>query len=748
MTASSAAPRRAPSLRSWLLLLAVAVLAPLVLGAGVAAYAAAEAYRSVFLERLRGAARIEAALLGAEIERLSRVVSAFAEEELLRPDNTVEEVREMYARAVRTAARLGVDFGLRGPAPDLPVLFNTALPFGEHGDLPLRGPLREAALAAATTGRVTLSALGPFGPADRLTAMIFAPVQREGRVVALFTTFLDPAALSVGLARRQAARGFAVFAVDGRGRLVAHSARGPEAIGQRVPEEEYAKARDLDHGTIRAVSLVGVPSIIAFERVPGARDWIVASLTHEGAYRASWRSPATSLVLGGLAALFVAMVGASVISSQLLRPLHRLTAAAARIGDAPAVADPAGPGLRVAEFDALRRSVEAGQVALRLETARAEGERALLRSVIDGTADCVFVKDLDGRYVLVNHAAVQAIGQPMDQIVGRTDAEIWPGVAATFDAVDRRVMEQGRTTVIEERVPDPLGGEARVFLTMKSPWREATSGAVAGVIGVAHDITERRRNQERLSDAHQALQRLARRSTVAAMASGIAHELNQPLGAATNYLAGARRLLDAQGEAVPTAAVQATARAAEQMLRAGEILRRLRGFLAGEAAERRPEPAAEVVEDAVRLAVPGDAVELTLDIAPGIGLVRMDRVQVQQVVVNLVRNAIEAMEGQADPARLSVAIRPAGSDAIEVTIADNGPGLPPELEGRLFEAFRSSKVDGMGVGLSICRTIVEEHGGRIGAEPAPGGGTVFRFTLARDGGQPMDDETRTERVTP
>ena len=219
------------------------------------------------------------------------------------------------------------------------------------------------------------------------------------------------------------------------------------------------------------------------------------------------------------------------------------------------------------------------------------------------------------------------------------------------------------------------------------------------------------------------------------MAATLAHELNQPLTATTNYLRACQRLLDAPGPAgggAPDLARvrQAMGLAADQTLRSGQIIRRLREFVARGETEKRPEDAAKLVEEASALALAGvkeRGIKVVLGNGRGLHKVFVDRVQVQQVLVNLIRNATEAMR-DAGRRELAVDAAPQG-DMVLFSVADTGSGLAPEVAAQLFQPFVTTKRDGMGVGLSICRTIVEAHGGRIWTEPNPGGGTVFRFTL-------------------
>jgi two-component system sensor kinase FixL len=218
------------------------------------------------------------------------------------------------------------------------------------------------------------------------------------------------------------------------------------------------------------------------------------------------------------------------------------------------------------------------------------------------------------------------------------------------------------------------------------------------------------------------------------MASALAHELNQPLSAIANYLNGARKLIG-RGPESEAKVSQAVEKAAEQAIRAGDIIRRLRDFLARGEGERTVESLARLVHEACGLALVG-AKEASVDVAyqmdPHLDRVIVDRVQIQQVIVNLVRNALDAMQAQGG-GRLNVSTTVENGMAA-VSIVDTGPGVDEQAAARLFQPFVTTKANGMGVGLSICRSIVEAHGGKIWTEPNPGGGAIFRFTV------PLADE--------
>jgi two-component system sensor kinase FixL len=216
------------------------------------------------------------------------------------------------------------------------------------------------------------------------------------------------------------------------------------------------------------------------------------------------------------------------------------------------------------------------------------------------------------------------------------------------------------------------------------------------------------------------------------MASALAHEVNQPLSAIANYLKGCQRLLGARSEPEFERVKDALHKAAGQALRAGDIIRRMRDFVARGETEKKVESLTKLIEEASALALVGakqHGVRVQFDLDSSRDLVVADRVQIQQVLMNLMRNAIEAMAESDLPRReLSIATGRRG-DMVEIRVADTGPGISPEIEPKLFQPFITTKSEGMGVGLSISRTIVEAHGGELSVEPNPGGGALFRFTL-------------------
>jgi two-component system sensor kinase FixL len=216
-----------------------------------------------------------------------------------------------------------------------------------------------------------------------------------------------------------------------------------------------------------------------------------------------------------------------------------------------------------------------------------------------------------------------------------------------------------------------------------------------------------------------------------AMASTLAHELNQPLAAVTNFVSAARRI--AENPDAPRAVLAEALEGAEiAARRAAEILRRVRDLVSRGKVAIRVEHLPQLIEDACVLAfIDAEALGIPhrIELDPAAQWVRADRIQIQQVLINLVRNAVEAM-GASASREIVISTRASGR-MVEIEVADTGSGLAVDSSDELFSEFRTTKRGGMGLGLPISRTIVEAHGGKIAGENRPGGGAVFRFTLPR-----------------
>ena len=370
--------------------------------------------------------------------------------------------------------------------------------------------------------------------------------------------------------------------------------------------------------------------------------------------------------------------------------------------------------------------------ATAMAMARLERE-AHLQSILDTVPDAMIVIDAQGLIQSFSVAAERLFGWTRDEIMDRNIDVLMPSpyreshqgyLERYFVTGERRIIGVGRVVVGERKDGSTFPMELAVG--------EMKSGAHRYFTGFVRDLTERQETEARLQELQGELTHMSRLTAMGEMASTLAHELNQPLSAVANYLKGSRRLLEAP--VVDVARVRdAIDKAGDQALRAGEVIRHLRDFVARGDTDRGAESLPKLVEEASALALLGAKerkVRVLFRFAAHPDLVIADKIQIQQVVLNLIRNALEAMDGCARR-ELVISTESADDGMVQVSVADSGTGLAPEVANRLFEPFLTTKATGLGVGLPICRTVVEAHGGRIWAEPNPSGGTIFRFTLQR-----------------
>lgn len=363
-----------------------------------------------------------------------------------------------------------------------------------------------------------------------------------------------------------------------------------------------------------------------------------------------------------------------------------------------------------------------------------------LRSILSTVPDAMVVIDDQGLILSFSAAAERLFGYSEAELLGVNVSELMPSPdRERHDGYLRRYLETGEKRIIGiGRVVFAQRKDGSTF-PMELNIGEATGDAHPLFTGFIRDLTERQKTEERLESLQSELIHVSRVSAMGTMASTLAHELNQPLTAVANYVESVRDLLaEPNLEDMPMIRDALDDTAAEA-LRAGHIVRRLRDFVARGEVEKTIEKLPLLINEAAVLGLMGareKGVEPRFDLDPYASPVLVDKVQIQQVLINLIRNAVEAMADS--PVReLTVTSRPDQPGCVRVIVADTGPGVAPKVVDQLFSAFVSTKSEGMGLGLSICRTIVEANGGRIWMEPRQGGGTEFHFTVvsAKVGGQ-------------
>jgi PAS domain S-box-containing protein len=355
------------------------------------------------------------------------------------------------------------------------------------------------------------------------------------------------------------------------------------------------------------------------------------------------------------------------------------------------------------------------------------GSEANLRGIFDNLRDVFFRINRRGIVEMIS-PSVSRFGFTPEELIGRHARELYTD-AARFRAVQGQLIETTGGGGFELVIPDRSGH--LVPVSINAHVRVDPDGAFAGIEGIIRDVTERKRAEDEVRQRQAQLAHVARLSTLGEMAAGVAHELHQPLAAIVNFTSGCERRLRTDGTQPPEI-LHALGQISAQALRAGEIIRRIRQFI------RKEEPSFEWIDvntliRNVRQLCEADAqslgVDLRLELAATLPRIRANGIQIEQVLLNLIRNGFEAMESlNGRPKRLE--IRTAATDTdIEIAVSDSGRGLPSELLDRAFEPFFSTKSNGIGLGLGISRSIVEEHGGRLLAKAGSGRGATFRFTL-------------------
>lgn len=375
-------------------------------------------------------------------------------------------------------------------------------------------------------------------------------------------------------------------------------------------------------------------------------------------------------------------------------------------------------------------------------------QERLVDAILQGTEDAIFAKDVEGRYLLANSSLARTLGHSPDEILGTTDQDYFdPEHAAAIEERDRSVFESGRALQYEFELPGPEGSSL-TFLLSKTPLRKP-SGEISGLIGIGRDVTALRRTQV-------AVQESQRLESLGVLTGGIAHDFNNLL---TGVLGHAELALSrSAGDPRTEVSLQEISRAAS---RASGLIEQMLAYAGQREGAPRLIDLSDFVADSSALlnASVAKQAELLFDVPPGVGSVRADPLQLQQVLMSVLTNASEALDGRPGSIRVRIRrlapglARPAAGDTsteaaefaegtLAITVEDQGCGISPEVLPHIFDPFFSTKFSGRGLGLAAARGIIHAHGGCVDVESEAGQGTVFKLYLPAVGSSPECEEPR------
>ena len=350
---------------------------------------------------------------------------------------------------------------------------------------------------------------------------------------------------------------------------------------------------------------------------------------------------------------------------------------------------------------------------------------ALIATAVDG----IMVIDEKGSVRIYNQACERLFGYTAAEVIGHSIKMLMPApYREEHDSYLKHYVTTGEKHIIGiGREVQGRRKDGSVFPMNLS----VGEGVIRGeriFLGIITDISDRLSRERRILDLQSEMLHVSRLTDMGQVAAGLAHELNQPLTAILNYTNAGLDIADERGDEELKSVF---GKVAEQASRAGNIIRRLRAFIEKRGPNRTDEDITRTIDEAIRLGqfnASERGIKLRVLFEQGLPSVSIDRVQIQQVLINLMKNAAEAMEGL--PRReLTVTISRVTPELVQVSVADTGPGISEDMAEKLFQPFVTTKATGMGMGLSICRGIVEAHGGRLWLENNPGGGAVFRFNV-------------------
>jgi two-component system sensor kinase FixL len=355
------------------------------------------------------------------------------------------------------------------------------------------------------------------------------------------------------------------------------------------------------------------------------------------------------------------------------------------------------------------------------------------KALLDAAVDAIIVIDHRGRIETFNSAAEIMFEYSAQEVFGKNVSLLMPEpYKSKHDGFIRTYLDTGNAQIIgigrEAKARRKSGAVFPIVLSVG----EVPKKNKPKFVGLIRDITARKRSEEEIHQTRERLAQFGRLSTLGEMAASLAHELNQPLTAIATYTQACKRLIES-GQSDDTEILTALKKCNSQAQRAGEVIRRLRQFVKKREFGRREVACDEIMHDLAALAevdARDNGIPLTIDVADGLPKIMADTVQIQQVILNLIRNGIDAMmDTDHVDEGISVSVDKFKKDQVKITVTDHGSGMTKEAEKNIFQPFFTTKSSGMGLGLSICRSIIESHGGVLSFDKNPPGGTTFYFTL-------------------
>jgi PAS domain S-box-containing protein len=561
------------------------------------------------------------------------------------------------------------------------------------------------------------------------------PVVRRGAVEYVLMAALPLTAFDALLAGQRVPGEFVVSILDSRHVHVARSRNAAQYAAQQAAPPLVAALERTHEGFMSSRTLEGQAVYASFSR-DADTGWSVAIGIPAEAVDAPLRRSILSLIGGATFAAAGAVLLALWIGRRVAAPMAALAAAAPAL-----VRGHRGPlpDTAVTEVGVLADALaEAGG-----ERARAEAELArtarLLNAVFDGTTDAVYVKDLEGRYVMINEPGARLIGRTATEVVGKDDLALFaPETARRIVSQDRQVLREGAPLTLENVDAEASTGVVRTYLSTKAPYRDA-DGRVVGLVGITRDITARKRAEEERARALEREQAARAEAEVANRTKDeflamLSHELRTPLNAVYGWARMLRtRALDPSASIRALEVIERNARAQTQLI--DDLLDISRIVTGKMRLAVRPVSIGAVIDaaaDAVRPAADARGLVLAVLVDPTIGIVMGDPDRLQQVVWNLLSNAVKFTPRGG---RVDVNAGSSGT-TVDIVVRDTGVGIPADLLPHVFDRFRQGDSTstrahgGLGLGLALVRHLVELHGGTVtAASDGDGKGATFTVTL-------------------